>query len=392
MPAIVITGASGFVAANLRVRLGEIGHKDIRLVSHDISEDDLRKSLSKAEIIFHLAGVNRPQNPSEFESGNRGFTARLCAMLAIVAPRASIIYASSTQAGLDNPYGRSKKAAEDILQAHGTASGADISIFRLTNVFGKWSRPNYNSVVATFCHNVARDLPISVSTPEAPLNLIYIDDVVDAFIAQIDPSTRTCGMAEAAPIYSTTVGEVAALIMSFRESRENLITPRVGAGLVRALYSTYVAALPTERFSYTVPMHSDPRGTFVEMLRTPDCGQFSFFTAHPGITRGEHYHHSKTEKFLVVSGVAEFGFRHIETGETHRIVVTSETAEVVETVPGWSHNITNIGNDLMIVMLWANEIFDRERPDTIGAVVGRTWVRNESLGGIKTCEEPQCPK
>lgn len=389
MPAIVITGASGFVAANLRVRLGEIGHNDIRLVSHDVSDDNLRQSLSKAEIIFHLAGVNRPQDPSEFESGNRGFTARLCATLAIVSPRASIVYASSTQAGLDNPYGRSKKAAEDILQAHGKASGSDISIFRLTNVFGKWSRPNYNSAVATFCYNVARDLPIRVSTPEAPLNLIYIDDVVTAFIAQIDPNTRRCGMVEVAPMYSTTVGEVAALIMSFRESREKLITPRVGAGLVRALYSTYVAALPPERFSYTVPMHSDPRGTFVEMLKTPDCGQFSFFTAHPGITRGEHYHHSKTEKFLVISGVAEFGFRHIETGETHRIVTNGDTAEIVETVPGWTHNITNIGDDLMVVMLWANEIFDRERPDTIGAVVGPVSGDDEYPGEDSTCKGPK---
>lgn len=369
MTAIAITGASGFVAANLRVRLRELGHDDIRAISHGIDEQSLRDALSGANIVFHLAGVNRPEDPAEFDSGNAGFTVRLCTALAEVTPDAAIVYSSSTQAALDNPYGQSKKAAEDMLRAHGEATGADIVIFRLTNVFGKWSKPNYNSAVATFCHNIARDLSITVNAPDAPLNLTYIDDVVNAFIAQIDPATRTPGMPDAGPVYATTVGEVARLIQSFRDSRQNLITERVGTGLIRALYSTYVAALPTERFSYTVPMHGDPRGTFVEMLKTPDCGQFSFFTAHPGITRGEHYHHSKTEKFLVISGTAEFGFRHIETGETHSIVTSGDKAEIVETVPGWTHNITNIGDQPMVVMLWANEIFDRDRPDTIAMKV-----------------------
>jgi UDP-2-acetamido-2,6-beta-L-arabino-hexul-4-ose reductase len=369
MTAIAITGASGFIASNLRVRLGELGYRDIRLISHSSDDNDLRAALSGVAIIFHLAGVNRPTDVVEFRTGNSRFTARLCAMLADVAPAAAIVYSSSTQAALDNPYGRSKKEAEDILLAHSHTNGADIAIFRLTNVFGKWSRPNYNSAVATFCHNVAHDLPITISDPDAALNLIYIDDVVEAFVAQIDPETRGCGLTETGPVYVTTVGEVAALIQSFKQSRQHLVIERVGTGLVRALYSTYVAALPPACFSYTVPMHNDQRGTFVEMLKTPDCGQISYFTARPGITRGEHYHHSKTEKFLVISGEAEFAFRHIETGETHTIITRGDKAEIVETVPGWTHNIKNTGKELMVVMLWANEIFDRERPDTIAMKV-----------------------
>jgi UDP-2-acetamido-2,6-beta-L-arabino-hexul-4-ose reductase len=362
---IAITGASGFIATNLRVRLREIGESDVALISHDISDADFDAALTGAEIVYHLAGVNRPQNPVEFATGNTGFSERLCTALAHVSPRAHIVYTSSTQADADNDYGRSKRAAEDELLAH----NATTAIFRLPNVFGKWARPNYNSAVATFCHNIARGLPITVNDPASPLTLVYIDDVVDAFLAQLDPATRQTGFASVRPVYATTVGAVAEAITGFRDSRATLVSPPVGTGLTRALYSTYVAALSPVDFAYDVPMHSDPRGTFVEMLKTPDCGQFSFFTAHPGITRGEHYHHSKTEKFLVIQGRANFGFRHIETGEVHHITTSGDKAQIVETVPGWTHNITNIGDDLMIVMLWANEIFDRDRPDTISMKV-----------------------
>jgi UDP-2-acetamido-2,6-beta-L-arabino-hexul-4-ose reductase len=362
---IAITGASGFIAANLRVRLGEIGQRDVALISREIRDDDLSVALTGAEIVYHLAGVNRPDDPAEFATGNVGFTQRLCAALRQVAPDAHVVYSSSAQAEADNDYGRSKRAAEDILLAH----NKDNAIFRLPNVFGKWARPNYNSAVATFCHNVARGLPITVNDPSAPLALVYIDDVMDAFLAQLDPMTRQAGQAHVTPVYSTTVGAVAEMISMFRDSRTSLVSLRVGTGLTRALYSTYVAALPTDRFAYDVPMHSDPRGTFVEMLKTPDCGQFSFFTAHPGVTRGEHYHHSKTEKFLVIQGQADFGFRHIETGETHHILTSGDKAQIVETVPGWTHDITNVGDGLMTVMLWANEIFDREKPDTFAMKV-----------------------
>ena len=242
-------------------------------------------------------------------------------------------------------------------------------LFRLANVFGKWCRPNYNSAVATFCHNTARGLPIVVNDPAAALRLVYVDDVVAAFAGLLARPDAPGGFVEAGPVYETTVGEVADRVREFAASRSSLVTARVGGGLVRALYSTYVSHLPPASFAYDVPRHGDARGVFVEMLKTPDCGQFSYFTAHPGITRGEHYHHSKTEKFLVIKGTARFGFRHIVTGETHELTTRGGEGRIVETVPGWTHDITNVGDDELIVMLWANEIFDRERPDTVAMKV-----------------------
>jgi UDP-2-acetamido-2,6-beta-L-arabino-hexul-4-ose reductase len=284
------------------------------------------------------------------------------------------VLASSTQAALDNPYGQSKQAAENALRTYAASTGAATYVFRLTNVFGKWAKPNYNSAVATFCHNIARGLPIAVNAPAAPLCLVYIDDVVQAMVECLDGKVSAdpefgAAFAFAGPVYATTVGAVADQLREFAGSRATLLTPPVGTGLVRALYSTYISYFEPSAFSYEVPRHGDPRGVFVEMLKTPDCGQFSYFTAHPGITRGEHYHHSKTEKFLVIKGTARFGFRHIITGETYSLVTHGGEARIVETVPGWTHDISNIGDDEMIVMLWANEIFDRQRPDTVSMKV-----------------------
>ncbi|QJB69747.1 UDP-2-acetamido-2,6-beta-L-arabino-hexul-4-ose reductase [Parasphingorhabdus halotolerans] len=366
---VAITGAKGFIARNLRVRLTELGYDDIRQISHQLTSAELDSALTDVDMVFHLSGVNRPKDPAEFIEGNVGFTGLICDSLVRVAPKAAIVFSSSTQAAIDNEYGGSKKTAEDVLIKHGETTGAAVMISRLTNVFGKWSRPNYNSAVATFCHNIANDLPITVNNPDAPLKLVYIDDVIASLIGLLNENTRPSGFFDVTPEYDTTVGEVADIIRSFRESRTSLVTPPVGEGLVRALYSTYVSVFTPKQFAYDLPMHGDPRGTFSEMLKTPDCGQFSYFTAHPGITRGEHYHHSKTEKFLVLKGKANFGFRHIETNETHNIVTSGKKAQVVETVPGWTHDITNIGDDEMIVMLWANEVFDRDRPDTIAMKV-----------------------
>ncbi len=366
---IAITGARGFIGQNLKVRLAEIGHRDIVEITHDADAATLERQLAGVEFVFHLAGVNRPQDPADFARGNHGFTAALCKALAAQPTPMRVAYTSSTQAALDNPYGRSKREAEDALQAYGQSRGAGVYIFRLTNVFGKWSRPNYNSAVATFCHNIARDLPISVNDPKAPVRLVYIDDVVTHLVALLTNTMQSSGQCHAGPEYDTTVGELADTIRGFKDSRQTMLTDHVGAGLIRALYSTYVSFLPVESFHYDVPRHGDPRGVFVEMLKTPDCGQFSYFTAYPGITRGEHYHHSKTEKFLVIKGKALFGFRHIMTGELYELVVQGGEGRIVETVPGWTHNITNVGDDEMIVMLWANEIFDRDRPDTIALKV-----------------------
>jgi UDP-2-acetamido-2,6-beta-L-arabino-hexul-4-ose reductase len=367
---VLVTGANGFVGSNLRQHLAE--RQDIEIVVFNRADDPatLRERVGMSDIVFHLAGVNRPQDPQEFVAGNAGLTAELANALREVAQEdgriVPVVYASSIQAALDNPYGQSKRAAEESLLAL-AVHGIPVSVFRLPNVFGKWCRPNYNSAVATFCHNIARDLPIQIANPAAPVTLVYIDDVVDAFLRVMDgtPAQRDdAGFALVAPQYETTVGELARQIEAFRDSRNSLISERVGTGFVRALYSTYVSYLPKERFVYGVTEHGDQRGVFVEFLKTPDSGQFSFFTAHSGITRGGHYHHSKTEKFLVIKGEALFKFRQVQTGETHEVRTSGAKAEIVETVPGWTHDITNIGEQEMIVMLWANEIFDRAHPDT----------------------------
>ncbi len=366
---IVITGAAGFIGRNLAVRLGEVTLGDVTGITRDTSESATTLALETAEVVVHLAGVNRPQDPAEFTSGNSDATTALCETLRRNGRPVSVIYSSSIQAELDNPYGRSKLAAEEALARYAADTGAGVAILRLTNVFGKWCRPNYNSAVATFCHNVARNLPITVSNADAPLRLVHIDAVVDAIISLIRDGVQGQGQVAVSPVYETTVGAVAGAIRGFAESRRTLDMARVGQGFLRALYSTYVSYLPPDGFSYALTRHEDPRGVFAEMLRTSDSGQFSFFTAHPGITRGGHYHHTKTEKFLVVKGRARFGFRHVVTGERHDITVEGREARVVETVPGWVHDITNIGDDEMLVLLWANEAFDAQAPDTIAARV-----------------------
>jgi UDP-2-acetamido-2,6-beta-L-arabino-hexul-4-ose reductase len=368
---ILITGADGFIGKNLQLHLAE--RKDVQVVcftrSHCVAV--LPDLLQGVDFVFHLAGVNRPQDPLEFNTGNADLTQALCRAVCDVTQatgkKVPIICTSSTQAGRDNPYGQSKLAAEDALQAATLSHGIPVHIFRLPNVFGKWCKPNYNSAVATFCHNIARDLPIQVNDPAAPVTLVYVDDVIERFVQLMDGADAAVGpdgFATVAPQYTTTVGELARQIRAFKDSRTTLMTERVGTGLVRALYATYVSYLPVESFAYTVPQYGDARGVFVEMLKTPDCGQFSFFTAHPGIARGGHYHHSKTEKFLVIRGQARFKFRHMQTGQTHELFTAGDKSEIVETVPGWTHDITNIGSEEMIVMLWANEVFDRARPDT----------------------------
>lgn len=364
---VLITGANGFIGRNLRLHLAERKDVEVSCYTREHDTSQLSEMLEQVDFVFHLAGINRPQDPQEFVTGNAGLTRALCEAIAATRRNIPVVYTSSTQAARDNPYGRSKQDAEQALLALQREHGVAVHVFRLPNVFGKWCRPNYNSAVATFCHNIARGEPIQVNDPLAALTLVYVDDVVSRFMQLMDGADAAVdaeGFATVAPQYTTTVGELVRQIQAFRDSRESLVTQRVGTGLVRALYSTYVSYLPVESFSYAVARHGDPRGVFVEMLKTPDCGQFSYFTAHPGITRGGHYHHSKTEKFLVIKGTARFKFRQMDTGQTHELVTTGDEARIVETVPGWTHDITNIGSDEMVVMLWANEIFDRARPDT----------------------------
>lgn len=368
---VLITGANGFIGKNLQLLLRE--RRDVAVVRYNRDNElgQLVEMLKGVDFVFHLAGVNRPQDPSEFTVGNADLTKALGAAVMTVAEKENrkipILHTSSTQAAQDNPYGLSKRDAEATLALTGQHPLVPVHVFRLPNVFGKWCRPHYNSAVATFCHNIARDLPIQVHDAQAKLTLVYIDDVVNRFVQIMDgaaPMIGPDGFSCVQPQYTTSVGELAQQLQAFRASRDTLLTERVGIGLVRALYATYVSYLPVEAFAYGVSSHVDRRGVFVEMLKTPDCGQFSFFTAHPGVTRGGHYHHSKTEKFLVIKGQALFRFRHMESGQTHELVTTGQSPQVVETVPGWTHDITNTGADELVVMLWANEIFDRGQPDT----------------------------
>lgn len=367
---ILITGADGFIGKNLQIRLGESSKFEVSTFTRRDSEFDLLEKISQVDAVVHLAGINRPKDVSEF-SGNLDVTKSLCQAIRGSQKELKVIFASSQQAGLDNPYGQSKLSAEDAFRQLAEETKVSVAIYRLPGVFGKWCKPNYNSVVATFCYNLARDMPVEIHSPDAPLNLAYVDDVVDSFINFLTSNTEGEGVwdKEVVPVYHTTVGKLRDQLLAFKGVRSTLVTERVGTGLTRALYSTYVSYLPVDQFVYSVPKYGDQRGVFVEMLKTPDSGQFSFFTAHPGITRGGHYHHSKTEKFLVIKGRAKFGFRHILTDEKIYIEVSGEDPQIVETIPGWSHDITNIGTEEMIVMLWANEIFQRSAPDTIASEV-----------------------
>lgn len=366
---VALTGAHGFIGRNLQVRLQESTRFDLATITRDTTVAERRAIFATTDVLVHLAGVNRPVDVEELTVGNADLTTTICDELRDDSRRIPIVYASSTQAELDNPYGRSKRDAEVAIQRYAADTGAGVAILRLPNVFGKWSRPNYNSAVATFCHNIARGLGVSVHDAGAALRLVYVDDVIDTILGLLDGGVATSGVVPVGPVYATTVGEVVDAIQRFAASRTSLDIPQVGTGLLRALYATFVSALPVDRFTYTLRRHEDPRGVFAEILHTADSGQFSFFTAHPGVTRGGHYHHSKTEKFLVVQGVARFGFRHLITDERHAIVVDGKESRIVETVPGWVHDITNIGTEDMIVLLWANEVFDPLRPDTIAARV-----------------------
>lgn len=361
---ILITGANGFIARNLRSRLSERQDIEVATFTRDHSMEELSISIQEVDFIFHLAGVNRPENVEEYKSGNSDLTVALCALIEASGKIIPVVFGSSIQAELENPYGRSKLAAEQSLLEFSSKTGNPVYLFRLPNVFGKWCKPNYNSVVATFCHNIARKLPIDINDTSALIRLVYVDDVINRFISILDGEVTKEAYCNIDPVYEVTIGKLVEKIEKFRASRNNLITERVGTGFDRALHSTYLSYLMPETFSYALVRHCDSRGIFVEMLKTKDSGQFSYFTAHPGVTRGGHYHNTKTEKFLVLKGEAVFKFRHIVTDEFHELKTSGQVPTVVETVPGWTHDITNVGDEEMFVMLWASEIFDEDQPDT----------------------------
>lgn len=370
---VLVTGANGFIGKNLVIRLQEMSTVTVRMFVRGDDTSLLPSLVSEVDAIVHLAGENRPEDDAAFTEVNTRLTEAVCDAirreLSTTGRHIPLILASSTQAGLDNPYGRSKLSAEAAVKSLSHETNNPCVIFRLPGVFGKWCLPNYNSVVATFCHNIARDLPIEVRDPELGLTLVYVDDVVQAFVSALCAPGIGLTNTKVKPEYAVTLGQLAKQIKAFASCRMDLFTERVGTGLIRALYATYVSYLPKEQFSYPVAQHIDARGVFVEMLKTSDSGQFSYFTAHPGVTRGGHYHHTKTEKFLVIKGQAHFRFRNLLTKELVELQTDGCNPEIVDTVPGWTHDITNVGEEEMVVMLWANENFDPDEPDTIAGEI-----------------------
>jgi UDP-2-acetamido-2,6-beta-L-arabino-hexul-4-ose reductase len=368
---VLVTGARGFVGRNLvqALRL----RNDLELCEYDLGfpEQQLSDALDRTDLIFHLAGVNRPPSAELYEAGNAGFTQEICQRLLSAGRTPKIVFASSTQAELDNPYGLSKLHAEKSLRQFSDATGARVTIFRWTNLFGKWCRPNYNSVTATFCHNIARGLPIQISDPSREVELAYIDDVVAGLLAELDKDEgrERVALARVQPTYRATLGALAATVQSFRDSRINLKLPELSDRFTRCLYATYLSYLPESEFAYALDIKSDNRGELAEFLKSPHIGQLFVSRTKPGITRGNHFHHTKTEKFLVLEGDAVIRFRHIESSDVVTYHVSGKDFRVLDIPPGYTHSIENTGAEEMVVLFWASEVFDPSTPDTYAAKV-----------------------
>lgn len=366
---ILITGAGGFVGRNLVATLHAMGCRDLLLFEKDDTADTLADYCRRAAFVVHLAGINRPKDPSEFYSGNAGLTDTMLHLLAESGNKAPVLVTSSIQAALDNDYGKSKKQAEDAIFAHGKTTGAPVYVFRMEGVFGKWCRPNYNSVVATFCHNIARGLPIEVRDPAYELPLVYIDDVICCILDAMRSGKVECdaeGYCRIHPVHRVTLGHLAELINSFAEARRgSLAVPYLADGsFEKKLYSTYLSYLPTDQFAYDLNMHCDDRGSFTEVLRSPERGQVSVNISRPGIVKGNHWHHTKNEKFLVVQGEGVIRFRRIDCDEVIEYHVSGKKLQVVDIPCGYTHNIENVGSEDMVTLMWANECFDPDHPDT----------------------------
>lgn len=361
----LVTGANGFVGKNLVARLREMPGVEILKYLRSDSEATLEYLISQSDVIIHLAGENRPVDEADFERVNVELTSSICSILKKMKKKIPIIYASSRHATEKSKYGLSKLAAENLIINYTKFSGSGAAIYRFPGIFGKWSRPNYNSVVSTFCHNIALGNKISIASPNKLINLVYIDDVIDDLILTASQNIKGLQCKSINPEYSITIGELADQISRFKKMRLDLGVCKFGHGLTRALYSTYLSYLPKDDFSYPVKGYKDQRGVFVEMLKDSDFGQVSYFMAPPGVTRGSHYHHTKTEKFLVVNGTGLFKCTNILTNDYYEIKVSASDFRVIDSIPGWAHSIENIGKENLIVMLWANEIFNSQRPDTV---------------------------
>lgn len=362
---ILVTGAKGFIGRNLIAELHNREYREIFEYDVDSAPEILDLFCKEADFVFHLAGVNRPKEQSEFMEGNYGFTSTLLETLKKHNNKCPVMISSSSQAALDNPYGVSKKAGEELLFQYGRETGAKVLVYRFPNVFGKWCRPNYNSAVATFCNNIANGLPIVVNDPGVMMNLVYIDDVIEELIRAIGGQETITDTYCSVPVaYNIALGRIAELIYSYKESRETLMLPDMSDGFTRKLYSTYLSYLPKDGFSYLLKKNSDHRGSFTEFLKTDDKGQVSVNISKPGITKGNHWHHTKNEKFLVVSGNGVIRFRNIDSQEVLEYFVSGEVLEVVDIPTGYTHNIENLGESDMVTIMWASEIFNPDSPDT----------------------------
>ncbi|HCL01512.1 MAG TPA: capsular biosynthesis protein [Lachnoclostridium phytofermentans] len=362
---ILVTGAKGFIGRNLIAELKNRNYGDILEFDIDTDVSLLDRFTKECEFVFHLAGVNRPQDEKEFVEGNYGFTTILLNKLQEHGNGAPILITSSIQAEIENPYGKSKKAGEDAIFSFEKEIGSKALVYRLPNVFGKWCRPNYNSAVATFCNNIANNLEIKVNDPDVIMNLVYIDDVIDEFINAMEGRENKIDKYCSVPVVHTvTLGRIAELIRSFKESRNNLVVPNMGNEFEKKLYSTYLSYLPKEGFSYPLKMNADHRGSFTEFIKTPDRGQVSINISKPGIIKGNHWHQTKNEKFMVVKGKGLIQLRRIDDDEIINYYVSGDKLEVVDIPIGYTHNIINEGDSDMITVMWVNEIFNPVKPDT----------------------------
>lgn len=376
---ILVTGAKGFIGKNLIAQLQNIKFEkcnvpfvdsDLTIYEYDVDTNPQLLALytKDCDFVFHLAGVNRPKEEDEFMKGNFGFTDTLLEALKENENKAPILITSSIQAALDNPYGKSKKEGEDLVFNYGRSEGVPVYVYRLPNVFGKWCRPNYNSAIATFCNNIANNIDITINDPTVIMNLVYIDDVVEHFISQLDSKKwkvegldRFCCIPT---VYTKKLGDIVKMLYDFKDTRRSLEVPMVEDSFEKALYSTYLSYLPKDQFSYPLKMNEDERGSFTELIRTKDRGQFSVNISKPGITKGNHWHHTKNEKFIVVSGKGLIQFRKIGTKEIINYHVSGEKIEVVDIPTGYTHNIINEGEGDLVTFMWCNECFDPNHPDT----------------------------
>jgi UDP-2-acetamido-2,6-beta-L-arabino-hexul-4-ose reductase len=361
---ILITGGRGFLGRNLAAHLRERKDCETRIFDRENSTEDLKNWLLESDVIFHLAGINRPRDPIDFETGNAELTEQICQFLQQAGRSAKIVFSSSIQAELDNPYGASKAKAEEALRRYAAQTGACVRIYRLKNLFGKWCRPNYNSVTATFCHNIANGLPITVSNAAHEVELTYVDDVMEAFLTEIAGGLTSGPAGADLPSYRIHLGDLAGRIQAFHEMRSTLTLPDFADWFNRALYATYLSYVPPAELQHDLEIKSDARGSLAEFIKQKHFGQVFVSRTKPGVTRGNHYHHTKTEKFFVVEGVGLIRMRGVEGGPVREYPVTGSAYQVIDIPPGFTHSITNVGEGDLVTLFWASEVFNPDSPDT----------------------------